>query len=116
MNAIMVSTEGLYRRLMYTAFSRVTSLNGLFLNGFYKRPLPATVENDATMREMQRMNLQCPLKFCLCFPEDVKNNNNILAIFHNVRSLNLHLQDICTSPSFTACDLIFACRNMDTTK
>ena len=103
---VMVSVNGLPRKLLYTGLSRATTANGLYIAGTYKKPAKATMLNDKPMAEMQRMRVEAPLKFDLLFPEDYKTSDNLLCIFHNVRSLNLHFEDVCSSKSFTSSDII----------
>ncbi|KAK3924354.1 ATP-dependent DNA helicase PIF4 [Frankliniella fusca] len=38
--------------------------------------------------------------------EDVKNKDNTVVLFHNVRSLNLHFENISCDPTFIASDII----------
>ncbi|KAE8747058.1 hypothetical protein FOCC_FOCC006196 [Frankliniella occidentalis] len=89
-----------------TPFSRVTSLSGLYIAGTYKRPPEATLENDPSLKEMTRMREESVLQLTLTFPEHMKNSNNTLVIFHNVRSLHLHFANIANDKSFLACDII----------
>ncbi|KAK3914522.1 Ferrochelatase, partial [Frankliniella fusca] len=98
--------QTLSRKLLYTACSRVTSLSGLYLSGIYKKPARATLENDPSLREMTRMRNEAQLQFSLIFPEDVKNKDNTVVLFHNVRSLNLHFENISCDPTFIASDII----------
>ena len=103
---IMVSVNGLPRKLLYTGLSRGTNANGLYIAGSYKKPTKATIHNDKSMAERERMRVEVPLKFDLLFPEDYKTSDNLLCIFHNIRSLNLHYEDVCCSKSFTSSDII----------
>lgn len=103
---LMVSVKGLTRKLLYTALSRGTKAEGLYIAGEYKPPKKATIENDSTFRELHRMRNESLLNFSLLFPEDFKTRKNHLCIFHNVRSLNLHFRNITSSKSFTSSDII----------
>ncbi|KAK3916527.1 Retrovirus-related Pol polyprotein from type-1 retrotransposable element R2 [Frankliniella fusca] len=105
-NILVFLNKTLSRKLMYTACSRVTSLTGLYLSGIYKKPVKATLENDPSLREMTRMRNEAQLQFSLIFPEDVKNKDNMVVLFHNVRSLNLHFENISCDPTFIASDII----------
>ncbi|KAK3908161.1 ATP-dependent DNA helicase pfh1, partial [Frankliniella fusca] len=105
-NILVFLNKNLSRKLLYTACSRVTSLTGLYLSGIYKKPARATLENDPSLREMTRMRDEAQLQFSLIFPEDVKNQDNIIVLFHNLRSLNLHFQNISCDPTFIASDII----------
>ncbi|KAK3918383.1 ATP-dependent DNA helicase, partial [Frankliniella fusca] len=69
-------------------------------------PARATLENDPSLREMTRMRNEAQLQFSLIFPEDVKNKDNTVVLFHNVRSLNLHFENISCDPTFIASDII----------
>ena len=64
----LVSVEGIQRRLMYTAFSRVTSLENLYINGTFKPPASANFGKDKVLLEMERMRNECPYKVSLRFP------------------------------------------------
>ena len=90
----------------FTQLYKATSAEGLFIEGSYKKPVRATIQNDKTMQDMERMRKDCPLLMTLLFPEDHKTPDNILCIFHNVRSLNLHFPDVSSSVSFTSSDVI----------
>ncbi|KAK3911652.1 ATP-dependent DNA helicase [Frankliniella fusca] len=103
---IAVYVNGLSRKLLYTAISRVTSLRGLYIVGTYKPPDEATIHNDPALNEMIRMKIESQLKLTLTFPEDVKNSSNVMIIFHNVRSLHLHFKNVSNDRSFLACDVI----------
>ncbi|KAK3913038.1 ATP-dependent DNA helicase PIF4 [Frankliniella fusca] len=105
-NILVFLNKNLSRKLLYTACSRVTSLTGLYLSGIYKKPARATLENDPALKEMTRMRDEAQLQFSLIFPEDVKNQNNMIVLLHNVRSLNLHFQNISCDPTFIASDII----------
>ncbi|KAK3914430.1 ATP-dependent DNA helicase [Frankliniella fusca] len=105
-NILVFITKNLSRKLLYTAFSRVESLQGLHISGIYKKPIRATIENDPSLREMIRMRSEAQLQFSLTFPEEVKNDENIIALFHNVRSLNLHFPNVCSDRTLLACDII----------
>ncbi|KAK3909841.1 ATP-dependent DNA helicase [Frankliniella fusca] len=105
-NILVFLNKTLSRKLLYTACSRVTSLSGLYLSGIYKKPARATLENDPSLREMTRMRNEAQLQFSLIFPEDVKNKDNTVVLFHNVRSLNLHFENISCDPTFIASDII----------
>ncbi|KAK3920802.1 ATP-dependent DNA helicase [Frankliniella fusca] len=105
-NILVFITKNLSRKLLYTAFSRVESLQGLHISGIYKKPIRATIENDPSLREMIRMRSEAQLQFSLTFPEEVKNDENIIALFHNVRSLNLHFPNVCSDKTLLACDII----------
>ncbi|KAK3908920.1 ATP-dependent DNA helicase, partial [Frankliniella fusca] len=105
-NILVFLNKTLSRKLLYTACSRVTSLSGLYLSGIYKKPARATLENDPSLREMTRMRNEAQLQFSLIFPEDVKNKDNTVVLFHNVRSLNLHFENISCDPTFIASDVI----------
>ncbi|KAK3921586.1 ATP-dependent DNA helicase [Frankliniella fusca] len=105
-NILVFITKNLSRKLLYTAFSRVESLQGLHISGIYKKPIRATIENDPSLREMIRMRSEAQLQFSLTFPEEVKNDKNIIALFHNVRSLNLHFPNVCSDRTLMACDII----------
>ncbi|KAK3922139.1 ATP-dependent DNA helicase [Frankliniella fusca] len=105
-NILVFITKNLSRKLLYTAFSRVESLQGLHISGIYKKPIRATIENDPSLREMIRMRNEAQLQFSLTFPEEVKNDENIIALFHNVRSLNLHFPNVCSDRTLLACDII----------
>ncbi|KAK3919903.1 ATP-dependent DNA helicase pfh1 [Frankliniella fusca] len=105
-NILVFLNKNLSRKLLYTACSRVTSLTGLYLSGIYKKPARATLENDPSLREMTRMRDEAQLQFSLIFPEDVKNQDNMIVLFHNVRSLNLHFQNISCDPTFIASAII----------
>ena len=98
--------KGLSRKLKYTAFSRVPSSSGLYIDGEYTPPPKATIENDSALREMHRMRAEAPLEFLLQFPEDYKTEGTILCIFYNIRSLNKHFEDISNSKTFISSDLI----------
>ncbi|KAK3911980.1 ATP-dependent DNA helicase PIF4 [Frankliniella fusca] len=105
-NILVFITKNLSRKLLYTAFSRVESLQGLHISGIYKKPIRATIENDPSLREMIRMRSEAQLQFSLTFPEEVKNDENIIALFHNVRSLNLHFPNVCSDKTLLACNII----------
>ncbi|KAK3911117.1 ATP-dependent DNA helicase [Frankliniella fusca] len=105
-NILVFITKNLSRKLLYTAFSRVESLQGLHISGIYKKLIRATIENDPSLREMIRMRSDAQLQFSLTFPEEVKNDGNIIALFHNVRSLNLHFPNVCSDRTLLACDII----------
>ncbi|KAK3923609.1 ATP-dependent DNA helicase, partial [Frankliniella fusca] len=105
-NILVFLNKTLSRKLLYTACSRVTSLTGLYLSGIYKKPARATLENDPALREMTRMRDEAQLQFSLIFPEDVKYQNNMIVLFQNVRSFNLHFQNISCHPTFIASDII----------
>ncbi|KAK3933221.1 ATP-dependent DNA helicase PIF4 [Frankliniella fusca] len=105
-NILVFLNKTLSRKLLYTACSRVTSLTGLYISGIYKKPVKATLENDPSLREMTRMRNEAQLQFSLIFPEDVKNKDNMVVLFHNVRSLNLHFENISCYPTFIASDII----------
>ncbi|KAK3931277.1 ATP-dependent DNA helicase [Frankliniella fusca] len=103
---IIVFVSGLSRKLLYTAISRVTSLQGLYIAGTYTKPNEATLENDPSLKEMCRMRLDSPLQLMLTFPEDVKSSTNTMIIFQNVRSLHLHFTNVSNDRSFLSCDMI----------
>jgi len=103
---LVFMNKNLSRKLVYTAFSRVEKLQGLHISGIYKKPVRATLENDPSLREMTRMRAEAMLEFSLIFPEDVKNNDNIIVVFHNVRSLNLHFQNVASDRTFINSDII----------
>jgi len=64
---ISVAVKGLSRKLLYTALRRVSQLLGLFLIGIFKAPQPATIYNDKSYAEMERMKNNCNLIFDLLF-------------------------------------------------
>ncbi|KAK3923859.1 ATP-dependent DNA helicase PIF4 [Frankliniella fusca] len=55
---IVVYVNGLSRKLLYTAISRVTSLRGLYIVGTYKPPDEATIHNDPALNEILRMKIE----------------------------------------------------------
>lgn len=103
---VLVKVTNLIRKALYTALSRVTSIFGLFLIGIFLAPRPATIHNDKSFAEIERMKEYCNLIFDLLFPEDAKTDDNLICIYHNIRSLNLHFPDVKECESFTASDLI----------
>lgn len=93
------------RRMLYVAFSRATSANGLFINGQYK-PCNEN-KNDKAAIEMLRLRKESPVKLCLKFPEDcTKGPNNFLFLYQNVRSLNKNFNVIKSNISLTSCDIL----------
>lgn len=103
---IIADVSNLSRSLMYTAIGRARTLNGVNLLGVFKPPMPATIFNDKCHREMERMRREAVLEFDLLFPEDFKNEYNMVCIYQNIRSLNLHFGDINNCPSFVCADII----------
>ncbi|KAK3924443.1 Protein A32 [Frankliniella fusca] len=123
-NILVFITKNLSRKLLYTAFSGTRQSEFLksesevsdcpdgweqtraCISGIYQKPIRATIENDPSLREMIRMRSDAQLQFSLTFPEEVKNDRNIIALFHNVRSLNLHFPNVCRNRTLLACDII----------
>ena len=57
-------------RLAYVAYSRVTSLNGLFIDGEFNAP--NINKYDEGKLEIERLRKEKPLKFTHLFPQDYK--------------------------------------------
>ena len=91
-------------RLLYVAFNRVTSVNGLFIEGIYTPP--NIKSHDKAKNEINRLKRENPLQFNLKFPQDFKTVQNIIVMFHNVRSLNKHLLDISADRAFINADIL----------
>lgn len=97
----------LSRQKAYTAFSRVTSLSGLFIVGdTFKTPDPPS-HDDSVVREMLRMDTDCKLvpKFL-----DLRlraNDTVVKIISHNIQSLAKHSSSIVKDKTYTECDFMF---------
>lgn len=63
---IHTMNKRLNARLLYVAFSRVISLDGLFIEGTYDKPNPRVT--DIAQSEIEKMKKERPLKFQLKFP------------------------------------------------
>ena len=83
--------NGMNRQKYYVAFSRATSLNGLFIIGQFKPPNPIE-SNDPVNIEMQRLR-QDPLipkfQFLRIVPENI-----IQIVSHNIQSIRKHITTV----------------------
>ena len=96
-------------RAMYVAYSRATSLAGLYLVGAYKRRL-APRANDPVMLEQQRLNLpENTLQFSIQFPDLHAAQGTSVALFHNIRSLHKHHRHVLQDANYTACNFLMLC-------
>uniref|UniRef100_A0A8D8WGM7 ATP-dependent DNA helicase n=2 Tax=Cacopsylla melanoneura TaxID=428564 RepID=A0A8D8WGM7_9HEMI len=99
------------RRTMYVAFSRVTSLDGLFINGVYNRPAPPS-PTDPVQLEIRRLKLEeNAVKMLVRFPELCTRVDGVkvVALFHNIRSLHKHHGHLLNDLSYTGVDLLLLC-------
>ncbi|KAK3921601.1 ATP-dependent DNA helicase PIF4, partial [Frankliniella fusca] len=71
-NILVFITKNLSRKLLYTAFSRVESLQGLHISGIYKKPIRATIENDppTSTRHSRRTFSTTPLITAISWREN----------------------------------------------
>ena len=99
-----IENNSMDTRLLYVAFSRVTSLNGLFIEGIYTPP--NIKSNDKAKNEINRLKIENPLHIDLKFPQDFRTKQNIIVMFHNVRSLNKQLFDISSDRAFINADIL----------
>lgn len=95
-----------YRSLIYVAFSRATSLCGLYLIGTFVPPLPPASTNKVVV-EMNRLKTEAPLipKYTglKTVPEE-----DVQIISHNVRSLKAHINSIRNDKVFLSSNFILA--------
>ena len=94
-------TSGSRPHQHYVAFSRVTSLQGLFLlNG-----LNGQIKVDkGVIQEMERLRRDSSLKFSYKPVESYKCS--LLTVFQNAQSLHLHLPLVQNDSTFTGADII----------
>ncbi|KAI5693521.1 hypothetical protein M8J75_000652 [Diaphorina citri] len=105
------SSRRMTRRSMYVAFSRVTSLDGLFIDGLYQRPVPPS-STDPVQLEIRRLKLEeNAVKMVVRFPELCTRSDEvrIVALFHNIRSLHKHHGHVLNDLSYTGVDLLMIC-------
>ena len=87
---------------MYVALSRVTSLNGLYLTGEFKRT--AIKSDPRALQEYERMRTECLIQ-----PFDIPDflsNNTITITLLNTRSLQRHAADIASDYRFFNTDIL----------
>ncbi|KAK3921580.1 hypothetical protein KUF71_010752 [Frankliniella fusca] len=102
---IIVFPEKMTRRHLYTSFSRVPSLNKLFISGIYKPPPPPT-QFDISQDVIKKMKTDNSLQFNINFPS---YKTKPYGVFHNIRSLNLYLSYVISHPLYNNAEiLIFA--------
>ncbi|GFX70554.1 ATP-dependent DNA helicase [Trichonephila clavipes] len=88
--------RNLTRPIQYVALSRVTSIQGLYILGEYKAPLPPR-EDDLILQELKRLKGNSILpKYA--FLHQHNNPNTLQIMYHNVQSLNAHYEDIAADP------------------
>lgn len=105
-NVCVNITSRMDRFMLYVAFSRATSANGLFINGQYITPRNVN-KNDKVTIEMLRLRKENPVQLCLKFPEDCeKNSDNFSFLYQNFRSLNKNFNLIKSNISLTSCDIL----------
>ncbi|KAG5666197.1 hypothetical protein PVAND_017659 [Polypedilum vanderplanki] len=101
---LYASERKMDRSMLYVAFSRATSLEGLFIIGQFVPP--EKVENDNPVRlEYQRMERDCLLIPKFKFLQNV-NNNTIQIISQNIQSLQKHISCIKEDLTFLNSHLI----------
>lgn len=88
------------RKHLYTSFSRVTSLNGLFINGKYKPPPPPS-KFDMSQQVIQKMKNESYLTFNITSP-----NTYPYAVFHNIRSLNMYFKYVLSHPLYKKAEIL----------
>ncbi|XP_065214928.1 uncharacterized protein LOC135841724 [Planococcus citri] len=105
-NQIVIDMDKLTRNGLYVACSRVTSLDGLFIQGKFIAPKPPAKTNKVTiaMKELfEKRSVQLNLKFI----QDYMTYSTV--VYWNIQSLNKHYLDLCADSNFiTAKILIIA--------
>ena len=91
---------------MYTAFSRVTSLENLYINETFKPPASANFRKDKVLLEMERMRNECPYKVSLRFPTRSDRNEQYNILYHNIRCVNKKIKYIESDVTYANCDVL----------
>jgi len=79
------------REELYVGCSRATSLEGLFINGTFKKPAPPK-PNDVVTKEMENLKNR-PIQFSMLFLQDFTATQTTV-FFMNAQSLKKHHKDI----------------------
>lgn len=88
--------------LIYTALSRATSLNGLFLIGELKATGKPAEKPTKIMAELRKYSLFIPkFSFLRCVP-----SNMLQIVSFNVQSLRKHVRTVCNDKIFTESDML----------
>ncbi|KAK3930115.1 ATP-dependent DNA helicase [Frankliniella fusca] len=106
---VMREERRMERRPFYVGTSRATSLQGLFIEGTYRRPA-APGPNDSVLVEVQRLELpENAVEFSIQFPELHTDGEGLVALFHNIVSLCKHHSHVLQDLSYTRSDIIMLC-------
>ncbi|CAH0384546.1 unnamed protein product [Bemisia tabaci] len=89
------------RPVTYVAFSRVTSLSGLYILGEFKPP-PPPKPNDPIVLEMERLRKD-PLQLAFW---NLENKSGLVIAYHNVRSFNKHSCDVKSDMWYSRADIL----------
>ena len=92
--------KGMDRQKYYVAFSRATSLNGLYIVGKFNPPTEIK-QNDPVNVEMVRLR-ENPLipkfQFLRSVPE-----NAVQIVSHNIQSIRKHISTVVNDKVYTSC-------------
>ena len=88
------------------AFSRVTSLENLYINGTFKPPASANFGKDKVLLEMERMRNECPHKISLRFPTRSDRNEQYNVLYQNIRCVNKKIKYIESDVTYVNCDIL----------
>ncbi|KAK3926618.1 ATP-dependent DNA helicase [Frankliniella fusca] len=106
---VMREERRMERRPFYVGTSRATSLQGLFIEGTYRRPA-APGPNDSVLVEVQRLELpENAVEFSIQFPELHTDGEGLVALFHKIVSLCKHHSHVLQDLSYTRSDIIMLC-------
>jgi hypothetical protein len=111
-NVVVHSSKCMSKRHYYVAMSRVTSENGLYIDGTFK---PPPITTSVTDEEMERLRINCKMKFKLQIPENVDGNSHRF-IYHNCRSYRKHHKIFLKDKAFanSACIMLVETWLLDT--
>ena len=101
-DVVLVGVHNLNRREKYVAFSRATSLNGLYIKGKYVPPQPPD-KNDVVYKVLNIMKTESIYEFNLTFPED---SNHSYALYHNIRSLHKYQKHVLSDPNYLHANIL----------
>lgn len=92
----------LQRSLLYVACSRATTAAGLYLVGNFEPPRPFGI-NDGVKLEMERLRTQSLLSTTY---NHLIRRSSTTVYYHNVRSLNAHIEDIRQNQFICSADIL----------